>query len=291
VTSQLTKWDPEAAAVTAWMEQTRGLVAPDPPGEGDLVPNGTGWLVGLGGPGRRTHPRLSRWIGGVGGLAAMGGAWMHLFRLPDSVPLFLAVSVAPVLVILAGYELSVWRAVRRWLPPRAAGRRLAELVTGTPVRLTGVVASQPTVPSLFRGIPAVLFRNRVAGADETRGIDFDLDLDDGQRLRVSVRNALLLDRPRRTREPLACGPISIEATPGGARRLQPAPPSGPGWWSRFLSLFRRESHVGPGDRVEVWGILDHEPVPQAGLTPDRRLPSRFVLRAGNKRPVIVRGSR
>jgi hypothetical protein len=66
---------------------------------------------------------------------------------------------------------------------------LDDAPSGTLVRVTGTIGPQATVPTLFRGVPAVLFRNRVASADETRGQDFLLDLDQGGQAKVAVRRS------------------------------------------------------------------------------------------------------
>ena len=97
-------------------------------------------------------------------------------------------------------------------------------------RVSGVIAAGPAVPTLFRGLPSVLSRSRVGGADETRGIDFSLVVDGGGQASVRARGAILLDRPRRTREPPACGAVCADSFGKGEPRLRSALLDGTSFW-------------------------------------------------------------
>ena len=154
----------------------------------------------------------------------------------------------------------------------------------TVVRVTGTIGSQATVPTLFRGVPAVLFRNRLADAEETRGQDFLLDLDQGEQAKVAARRAFLLDPPTRTDEPPACGPVCAYRVD---RRFELRSDMFERSW--FRSRYRRyESSVGPGDRVEVCGIVEHVLDPTMESPSQRQPPMRPVLMANEKTPLLVR---
>jgi len=128
---------------------------------------------------------------------------------------------------------------------------------------------------------------RIRPADETRGIDFLLELAGGQRMKVCVRGAILLDPPRRTRDPPACGPVSVEIMPDGSNlpsRLR----SDRLRWPRRWPPARYEASVGPGDLVEVCGLIHHEHSLDATGAFDRHIAVEPVLRAGVSTPLLVR---
>jgi hypothetical protein len=153
----------------------------------------------------------------------------------------------------------------------------------------GRVVDQPTVTTLFRGEAAVLFRSRLGGVDETRGLDFLIELEDGQRARVSVRGSVLLDRPRRTRQAPVCGSVSVDQlASGGTPRLQLDPDPPPSSWDRAFPPRLFESAVCPGDEVEVIGVLHHEPGTDGHSAPGRQPPMRHVLRSSPSLPLCVR---
>jgi hypothetical protein len=277
------------AETAAWMQRTGGLTAPDAPAEGDLPANGTGWLLGLDPVGGRLHPRLAL------ALSCGAGAGALLVKLADLValhrpPLIVAMMLGALipLVSVGLFELAVRSALQRHLCRAARPVHLDDVAPGSLVCLTGVIPLQPSVPTLFRGVPAVLFRDCVDGADEMRGIDFDVDLDGGQQARVCVRRALLLDRPTRAPQPPACGPVHAQPAPEAfGARLRSALLVEPSPLFR-TSGARRESSVGPGDRVEVTGVLHRELAPDAADPFARVIPTCFVLRAGTARPLLVR---
>jgi hypothetical protein len=270
----------DADTVTRWMDQTRGLAAPEAGEHGELAANGCGWVVGLGGPSKRGSPRLFRCFALSGGTIALGTALSGSPGLGHSVLALIALSLAP----MASLGLACYVGARRRLRRQLAAARLwsgrDQIAPGTLVRMRGVVAAQPTVPSLFRGVPAVLFRNTVAVAEETRGIDFLLEVP-GAQVKVAVRRAMLLDRPRRIGHPPVCGPVYP-----GARRLQPDTVSYVPLMSRLLSP--RESSIGPGDEVEVCGVLDHEPARDGAGPFDRHIATDLVIRAVDRGLLLVR---
>lgn len=263
------------------IDRTAGLLAPAARLEGELVPNGVGWRLGEGGPTRRLFPRLLRWSfwwGALGYVGSNGASFLGLS--PD---LAFLVGLLHFTAYLGAVRLAAELRVRRlWRAPRA--ERPSDWPSGTAVRLTGVVAPAATVPSLFRGTPAVLFKSATGFAQRTQGIDFDLDLEGGQRARICVRRALLVDRATRTSEPPACGPVTAHE-----HRLASALFTGPSLWGRLFGPGRRyEAAVGPGDRVEVWGVLHHEPAPDALAPFARQMPTRPVLRAPTRGLLLVR---
>jgi hypothetical protein len=283
--------DPNAVADLA--ARAAGLSAPAAPPEGDLVPNGSGWLIGTGERRRQLYPELNRradpW---ERFLPLFTGPGMSLsFAVHSRLLGALAVGI-PILVLLAS-AIVPRRKVRRQLQRAERADRLASVPEGTLVRVTGTIGSQAAVPTLFRGIPAVLFRNRIATAHETRGLDFFLDLDEGGQARVAVRRAFLLDAPTRTREPPACGPVSAHSV-GRYQELRSDLFAGV-WASDLEALSslrplvgRYESSVGPGDRVEVCGVVRHVPAPDVEARFLRVPPMRSVIEAGEDLPLLVR---
>jgi hypothetical protein len=277
------------AEVAAWMERTRGLTAPEPPADGDLPPNRAGWLVSVKPVGGRRHPRL---LMAVACCAAAGALLATLANLLawHRPPLLVALSLGALapLSLVGVLEVAARYGVQRQFARAVTPMRLGDVAPGNIVRLIGVIAIQPSVPTLFRGVAAVLFRNCVDNADEVRGIDFALELDDGQLTHVCVRRAFLVDRPTRVRQAPACGPVYAQpSSEGFSARLRSALLVEP---SPLLRAFgaRHESSVGPGDRVEVAGALHHELAPDAADPFTRHTPSRFVLRASADRPLLVR---
>jgi hypothetical protein len=249
----------DAALVGEWLERAGRIKSPAAPEEGPLAPTETGWLVARGDLKHRLWP----WLGGA---AAAGGSAAVVLALALVKPLLrLSVRHAPVLALAAlgaglaaAYGLSrllLRGKLARWgrtaVPYDPAGK----IPEGTRVRLVGRIADQPTVTTLFRERPAVLARNRVGDADETRGHDFEVELEGGARITVEARGALLLDPLVRVERP-ACGPVHPVTTKDVTRIqsdfLMPAP-----FWTRWSRP--HEASVGPGDLVEVIGTLARTP--------------------------------
>jgi hypothetical protein len=283
---QLHRSELSPAEVEVWLARASGLSAPVPSATGDLGPNGSGWLVNTR-PLSRVYLRRYRAVLCCAGAGALITGWADL--LAQHHPSFLLTLVIGALIALAaGSGLAARLALQHALSRAVSPARLEEVAPGTLVRLTGIIAAQPSVPTLFRGVPAVLFRDCMGGADEVRGLDFDLILEGGQQARVCVRQAFLLDRPTRTSDPPACGPVYAEPSAEGfGAHLQSALRSEPVLRFRTLGTLR-ESAVAPGDRVEVAGVLHHEPAPDATDPFARVFPTRFVLRAHVGQPLLVR---
>ena len=271
----------------AGWEQSAGLRAPPAPEEGALVPNGTGYLVAAGPVSQRVYPRT-----------AAAARVLSALSLP-------VVAAMPFLLVPAPYGalgVAALGALACWLPralldgiTRSRLKHRVETTSlstaaaagrGKLVRFAGVVAEQATVPSLFNARPVVLATSDCAGVTETRGIDFDVQLASGARVRVSARDALLLGRGQRVRGQPSCGPLTLTVA-GGAPRLHSALLSTDGWAARLLGMTARELTLGPGDAVEICGALDFEPDPDTQTGFARGPAMRAVLCPWGGAPVIV----
>jgi hypothetical protein len=270
----------DANAAAALVDRIVGLTAPAAPPEGDLLPNQAGWLLGAGRPSWIKPGKVPKWVHGL----VMASYLPYLIATEFVHSHWIALLfLAPLPLAFGATKLPRVRAKRQL---ELAGRvaSLADVPDGALVRVTGTILPQATVPTLFRGVPAVLFRNRMEGADETRGFDFFVGLDNGEQAKVAVRGSFLLDRPQRTREPPACGPVRAENV-DGAYVLRSEMLT---FRSSLIAhrLPRYESSVGPGDRIEVCGVVRHVPAPE--LRSLRGVPTRPVLGAGEETLLLVR---
>jgi hypothetical protein len=281
--------DPDVVADLA--ARAAGLAAPRAPPAGDLVANGSGWLIGRGDPREQVYRPLPQGARLLVLTSIMIGQVVTPFVPTRWFPaLLLGIAIPAVFVdawIVPRLKL------RRLLKRAKRLARLAGVPDGTLVRAVGTIGPQAAVPTLFRGVPAVLFRNRIDSADETRGLDFRLELDEGGDAKVAVRGGFLLDAPTRTREPPACGPVSAHSVDG--HQTLRSDLFGAAWGSdlQVLSSLRSlvgryESSVGPGDRVEVCGVVRHVPAPDVEARFLRVPPMRPVLEAGEGTPLLVR---
>jgi hypothetical protein len=266
--------------VADW-ERSAGLRAPRAPEDGLLAARGVGYLLATGQPATRLHPRL-----------ATLGRWLPALAVP-------VIAALPFLLVPAPYGpvgVAVLAALACWLPGKLlAGiarlklsRRLAAAVHQRRlVHLTGVVAEQPTVPSLFTGRPVVLAVSDCAGVAETRGFDFDVRLGDGTSVRVPARDAILFGRRQRLRGRPRCGPITLTLS-GEEPRLCSGLLAGRGPLDRLLERFAHEVTLGPGDAVAIYGALDVEPDRSSEGGSGRDPVFRAVVRPADGLPVIVR---
>jgi hypothetical protein len=222
-----------------------------------------GQLLGEGGVAERLHPRATRWVRLFLPAASTGTYWA-LGLTGGRLPLGLAILLGMAPFALFASLLRAfphWR-VRRALAPARTEEPLAELPSGAPVWLRGVITAQPTVSTPSLETEAVLFRHWTDDADETRGIDFHIALESGF-ARVCVQGAVLLDPPHRARQPAFVDE----------------------WWRCF------EAAVGPGDEIEVSGVLHHEEAPDAATPFDRHVAIEAVIRSAPGRPLLVRRAR
>ena len=284
-------------------ERSAGLRAPLAPHEGRLAANGTGYLLSVGPLAQRLYPR-----------ASLLARWVSLASLPvvASLPFLLVPAPYGMLGVTALGVFACWlprRALGAWARARLARRldRTPRMVTGRrvtaagpapedaippsavgrQVRLEGIVAPQATVPSLFGGHPVVLATSDCAGVVETRGIDFDIRLAGGQLVRVPARQAVLLGRPTRVAGAPSCGPLTFSLD-GGEPRLRSALLSADGWIGSLLRFAAHELTLGPGDTVELCGVIDLEPDEDARRGFARAPALRPVLRASDDSPVLIR---
>jgi hypothetical protein len=264
----------------AGWERSAGLHAPPAPAEGVLAPRGAGYLLAVGSPSQRLHPR-----------AAAAARWAPAMAVPivALMPFVLVPSPYGPLGVAALSALACWlpgRLLAGFARARLARRLDAAVRAGRLVRLTGTVADQATVPSLLTGRPAVLASSACTGVVETRGFDFDVLLADGRRVHVPARDALLLGRPQRVRGQPSCGPVTLSLA-HGQPRLRSALLSDGGWVDRLFGLAAHELTLGPGDAVDLHGALVLEPDERTQQGFGRGPALRAVLRPGDGLPVIV----
>jgi hypothetical protein len=288
----------DADAVAAWMRKTEGLAALEAPAAGGLAPRRGGWLVGLGALRRRLWPRLGHlvdiWTASMGSTLGTVALLDLATGKPEAAFSLGAAAVVSVVPIAIVHSVSVLRARRERARARTV-ENFGDVPSGTHVHLRGTVAPQPAMTSLARGVAAVVSRNRLKYVDETRAIDFWVELADGQRIRVDARRAILLDFPEPVREPADCGPVRLGFADTDIRhrvlRLQPEPMDGARWW-QVVHTRLRESSVGPGDVIDLWGVLEHEPAPSgAGGGSSRNPALQPVLRAQGKIHLFVMRAR
>ena len=280
-------WGVESDVASNLAARPAGLSSPVPQPGVELVSSATGWLIGRGPRRAQLYPTFSRWADRC--FSATYGAIM-IVQLPVWHPNALVAGLVlglPLLGSLTSMTIVPRARLRLQFKRAVQAASLGDVPPGTLVRVTGTIASGATVPTLFRGVPAVLFRNRISSADETRGQDFLLDLDHGEQAKVAARRSYLLDPPQRTDEPPACGPVCAYHV---ENRYELRSDVFERSW--FRSRGRRyESSVGPGDRVEVCGIVEHVLDPTMESRSARQQPMRAVLMADERTPLLVRRAR
>lgn len=289
--AQLRNGTLDFARVAHWSQKARGLAAPWPPAGGPLTPHdGRGWLLAVG--------NVDRWLQGTfkrhsSFMLTFGTYWVSYLIVQAFDPLALKLGAAGALAAGAfGYYRRSTAARRRFLrrarelEARVGTPSLAQAPEGSVARVLGVIAAGPTIPSLFGGVPCVLSRNVVGAADEVRGLDFELQLEDGARVPVSVRDTYLLDRPQPLPGPPVCGPVSVDrqTIEDYRPRIISALHSKARLWLRRP----REASVGPGDQVEVIGVVHHEVAPSGQAGPGRQIPMRHRLASAPGAPLLVR---
>ena len=270
------------------------LLAPQPDSD-DLAANDTGWLLGRGHPGWRLFPSLTRYGPRLGHAAGFlptilwSGHWLAGLTSHPLAPLILAVSLATALRVAAP---RLTRALAEaWvLRPFAKTRapHPAAAAPGTRVRLAGTICAQATVPSLFRGQPCVLSRNQLAKADETRGIDFWMETNTGERILIHVRNAIFDDRPTPVPTEPSCGPVWCDSGDRGRPRIRLEPAGVVEFMNHVLPPRPCETALRPGDKIEVCGLLHREAGPAGHALPGRGSPIYWSLRSGGKGWLVIR---
>jgi hypothetical protein len=170
------------------------------------------------------------------------------------------------------------RALLRWCT-RVANARLrraalhvtAGSLRGSPagslVRVMGTVLAPEPFVSAVMGKPAVLAVYEGTPAyHQVRGIDFMLEVDGGEAVRVAVQDAYFDEAARE--ESAAVARFRVVGNEAG--------------------FFWREARIGPGDRVEAIGVLVREVDPTLAAGPGRDPPLRCVIRARGRTPLLLR---
>jgi hypothetical protein len=166
---------------------------------------------------------------------------------------------------------------------------------GEVVKVRGRIAAGPTFETMGLRRPAVLasyagtvtyVSGRITDGfsrplHETRGLDFSVDLENGERLVVRAQDAYFLSQPAENRR-LFWG--RNEGLPTPLRRLARTEE-----WGAVTETILGETSVAPGDEVEVVGVLDHEVSPIASAA-GRGARLQAVLRAGALTPLLVKRS-
>ena len=278
------------AEAARWVERARSLNAPSAPLTGALDGT-TGWVLGHGSLEARLRPGIR--ISPMGTGLSAGATFATIsFLQPETLRWAVYGSGA---ALAFGISLASRYVARRRIRS-LAGRPLArdcrplfEQQPGEPVCIEGVVAAGATFPSPFRGQPCVLARSALGLADEMRGVDFVVNLDDGARVHIEARGGYLTDPPTTLEVPPACGPVYADRLydEGPARILSALHGPPPQAWLR-RRIKPRETAVGPGDRVMVLGVLHREVAPDGVAAPGRATPMRLALRSSAEVPLSVR---
>lgn len=186
------------------------------------------------------------------------------------------------------------RRLRHLAARRPLLRSVAGLRRGEVAKLRGRVLAGPTFETVGLRRPAVLasyagtvtyVTGRITDGisrplHETRGLDFCVDLESGEKVVVRARDAYFLSQPPETRR-LFWGRKS-QGLPTPLRRLARATEEG-----AVTEAIFGESSIAPGDEVEVMGVIDHEVTPEAAAA-GRGARLQSVLRAGALTPLLVR---
>jgi hypothetical protein len=213
-------------------------------------------LVGAGAVGLMVwggvHPYLF-WMLGKGGLAKFG------------------------LLTAAGAAAARWSSrLVSWQLRRLAGlhRTVASLRGSRPgslVRVVGTVRAEQPFAAAVSGQPAVVVHYETRAPHQPprhqlRGIDFLLDVDASEAVRVAVKDCYFDDRP--SLETSTPTDLSVVGAADGGR-----------YW---------EARLGPGDRVEALGVLVRQVDPALAGGPGRSPPLRLVIQASPRLPLFLR---
>jgi hypothetical protein len=266
------------------------------PESGPLAPVAHGWILR-----RVERARMWRLLppgprGALVGTATASAAGVGLALLvgQQSPALFPWAFAAAVVPLLFAPLLAERRLERLLADERALARALATCRRGDVVKVRGRVRPGPTFESagLRRASVLASYAGRVAYATgaltdgvewpwfETRGIDFTLDLASGETALVRVRDLYLMPHPPETRS--LFWSAALRMLPSPLRRLGRSLGQG-----AVNETILGETNLGPGDAVEVLGVLDHE-VSSAADAAGRGARLVPVLRAGTLTPLLVR---
>jgi hypothetical protein len=143
---------------------------------------------------------------------------------------------------------------------------------GSLVRVVGTVRAEAAFTAAVSGEPAVLAHYEVRPdtgprSHLVRGVDFFLDVDGSDAVRVAVADAYFDDR-HALETPTPANFAVVGHTGLGARY--------------------REARLAPGDRVEAVGVLIREVDPRVPCGPGREPGLRVVLQASPRLPLLLR---
>jgi hypothetical protein len=286
-------WVPPCAGDDAWPWRSPspapdGFMAPVAPATGPLPANATGWVLASGGHAMRLFPRAMEIAARSGPLATAGPVIGSLvFDTPDFTSVA-ALALGPFLMGLGLVKLCASAFLARQHKRAKATPHLGDLPPGTRVRIKGIIPEQPTFASLFRGRPGVLARSRIGLAEETRGIDFWIEAPEGERVRILVRDAFLLNRPTLLRDLPICDPVACDWWSHPFPRLRPHLPDAQPLVHRLIPPRLYENSIGLGDFIEVCGVLERAAGPEGEAGPGRGTPLYWTLRGTPESPLLVR---
>jgi hypothetical protein len=224
------------------------------------------------------------------GLAMITGAAMTASLSPEFVVWLYGAATLP----MAAAPMLVERRLRHLAERRPLSVSVAPLRRGEVVKVRGRVRAGETFETAGLRRPAVLASyagtvTYVTGhitdglsrpLHETRGVDFSVDLESGERVVVRTRNVYFLSQPPETKR-LFWG-RNMQGLPTPLRRLSRVEDRG-----AVTEVILGESNLCPGDEVEVVGVLDHEVSPIAAAA-GRGARLQAVLRSGTLTPLLVR---
>jgi hypothetical protein len=235
------------------------------------------------------------WIGRAGLRGAVViGVMIALFWVTRVIDLPVSVYVLVLLAGVLGCVLAVpfverrlkARRVRRLLSRLAAvavRAQVRDLPDGTLARVRGVIEAPRPFSSLVTGKPAVLARSlRLGGRgpfEVLHGIDFDLCIEAGERVHVSVRHAFLTDEPEGG-QASCLNPTFADPDQVGYNAIMIA-------GGTYPPLYR-EVRVEPGDSIEVIGSVTRVVHPDADAAFGREPPMRVSMHGSKKVPLLVR---
>jgi hypothetical protein len=208
------------------------------------------------------------------------------------------------LVALKGSRPIADALLRRSLERQPCREQLAGRARGEAVRVQGRVRPGPCFASAGGRWPSVLAayagsamhpagrnsaksggrrgrrRRRTRPWAEIRGMDFLVDLPGGETVVVSARDAYLL-APNALIDVASCRMVDVVTAPLGRVVRKDAE-------GTVIESVLAELVVGPGDEVEIYGVLDWEVNQAAAASPGRTGALAPVIRSSAQVPLVVR---
>jgi hypothetical protein len=141
-------------------------------------------------------------------------------------------------------------------------------------------ATHPASRMVSKGGKRFRSRRRTRPWAEIRGMDFLVDLPGGETVVVSARDAYLL-APGAVIDVVSCRIVDVVTAPLGRVVRKDAD-------GTVIESVLAELTVGPGEEVEIYGVLDWEVNQAAAGSPGRAGALAPVLRASDGVPLVVR---